>query len=42
MMGLPQLRVGFLGFGEAGYRLAKGLRSAGLEQIAVYDKKEEG
>jgi 3-hydroxyisobutyrate dehydrogenase-like beta-hydroxyacid dehydrogenase len=30
-------RIGFIGFGEAGYRLAKGLRQAGLEHIAAYD-----
>jgi len=37
-MSPSQLRVGFLGFGEAGYRLAKGLGLAGLEQITAYDK----
>lgn len=31
------LRIGFVGFGEAGYHLAKGLRSAGVEHIAAYD-----
>lgn len=37
-MNPPQLRIGFVGFGEAGYGLAKGLGLAGLEQIAAYDK----
>jgi len=30
-------RIGFIGFGEAGYHLAKGLRQAGIEHIAAYD-----
>ena len=30
-------RIGFVGFGEAGYHLAKGLRQAGIENIAAYD-----
>jgi len=30
-------RIGFVGFGEAGYHLAKGLRGAGVEQISAYD-----
>ena len=31
-------RIGlFVGFGEAGYHLAKGLRQAGIEHIAAYD-----
>jgi 3-hydroxyisobutyrate dehydrogenase len=30
-------RLGFIGFGEAGYHLAKGLRQAGIEYIAAYD-----
>ena len=30
-------RIGFIGFGEAGYHLAKGLRQAGIEDIAAYD-----
>jgi len=37
-MNPPQLRIGFAGFGEAGYGLAKGLGLAGLEQITAYDK----
>lgn len=31
------LYLGFIGFGEAGYHLAKGLRGAGLANIAAYD-----
>jgi len=30
-------RIGFIGFGEAGYHLAKGLRQAGIAHIAAYD-----
>jgi 3-hydroxyisobutyrate dehydrogenase-like beta-hydroxyacid dehydrogenase len=30
-------RIGFVGFGEAGFHLAKGLRQAGIEHIAAYD-----
>ncbi len=30
-------RVGFVGFGEAGYHIAKGLRGAGLQQTYGYD-----
>ena len=30
-------RIGFIGFGEAGYHLAKGLRQAGIEQISAFD-----
>lgn len=37
-MNPPQLSIGFVGFGEAGYGLAKGLGLAGLEQITAYDK----
>lgn len=29
--------IGFLGFGEAGFHIAKGLRSAGVTDIAAYD-----
>lgn len=31
------LRVGFVGFGEAGFHLAKGLREAGFESIFAFD-----
>jgi 3-hydroxyisobutyrate dehydrogenase-like beta-hydroxyacid dehydrogenase len=30
-------RIGFVGFGEAGYHLAKGLRQSGIEQIGAFD-----
>jgi len=30
-------RVGFVGFGEAGYHLAKGLRGAGVTQTFAFD-----
>ena len=29
--------IGFIGFGEAGFHIAKGLRSAGVEHIVAYD-----
>ena len=32
-----QPKIGFVGFGEAGFHLAKGLRGAGVEQIIAYD-----
>ena len=32
-----EIRIGFVGFGEAGFHLAKGLRSAGAAQICAYD-----
>jgi 3-hydroxyisobutyrate dehydrogenase-like beta-hydroxyacid dehydrogenase len=32
-----ELNLGFVGFGEAGFHLAKGLRSAGLAHICAYD-----
>jgi 3-hydroxyisobutyrate dehydrogenase-like beta-hydroxyacid dehydrogenase len=32
-----ELKLGFVGFGEAGYHLAKGLRGAGLARIRAYD-----
>ena len=32
-----ELKLGFVGFGEAGYHLAKGLRGAGLTRICAYD-----
>src|SRR3712207_1549852 len=31
------LRIGFIGFGEAGSTIARGLRSAGVEQLFAYD-----
>jgi 3-hydroxyisobutyrate dehydrogenase-like beta-hydroxyacid dehydrogenase len=30
-------RIGFIGFGEAGYHIAKGLRGAGLARTFAYD-----
>ena len=32
-----ELRIGFVGFGEAGYHIAKGLRNAGLVHIYAFD-----
>jgi 3-hydroxyisobutyrate dehydrogenase-like beta-hydroxyacid dehydrogenase len=32
-----ELKLGFVGFGEAGYHLAKGLRGEGLARIRAYD-----
>jgi 3-hydroxyisobutyrate dehydrogenase-like beta-hydroxyacid dehydrogenase len=29
--------IGFIGFGEAGYTIAKGLRESGVERISAYD-----
>src|SRR5579864_5383684 len=31
------LSIGFVGFGEAAYHIAKGLRQPGIAQIAAYD-----
>jgi len=31
--------VGFIGFGEAGSTIARGLRSAGVERVFAYDIK---
>jgi len=36
------VKLGFIGFGEAGFHIAKGLKSEGLEGIAAYDKFWEG
>lgn len=33
-----QKRIGFIGFGEAAYHIAKGLKNEGLETICAYDK----
>ena len=33
-----QIRLGLVGYGEIGSTLGKGLREAGLEQIASYDR----
>jgi 3-hydroxyisobutyrate dehydrogenase-like beta-hydroxyacid dehydrogenase len=32
-----QLRIGFVGFGEAGFHIARGLGGAGLSHISAYD-----
>lgn len=32
-----ELKIGFIGFGEAGYNLAKGLRGAGVTQMFAFD-----
>ena len=32
-----ELQIGFVGFGEAGYHLARGLRGAGVTHMAAYD-----
>lgn len=32
-----ELKIGFVGFGEAGYHLAKGLRGAGVTQLVAFD-----
>lgn len=32
-----ELKVGFIGFGEAGFHIARGLRGAGLSRISAYD-----
>ncbi len=35
------LRLGFIGFGGAGYGLAKGLRQAGLAEVHFFDRMQE-
>lgn len=35
---MQQVRVGFLGFGEAGYHFARGLTQNGLQSVAVYSR----
>jgi 3-hydroxyisobutyrate dehydrogenase-like beta-hydroxyacid dehydrogenase len=32
-----ELRIGFIGFGEAGFHIARGLRGAGVSRISAYD-----
>jgi len=34
---MTQPSIGFIGFGEAGFHIAKGLRSAGMSQIFAFD-----
>ena len=31
------MQIGFIGFGEAGYTIGKGLRDAGLDTLFAYD-----
>ena len=38
-MGDQQIRIGFLGFGEAGFHLARGLRGAGAPPFVAFDIK---
>jgi len=35
---MQQVRVGFLGFGEAGFHFARGLRQNGVDAVAVYSR----
>ena len=35
------MKLGFIGFGGAGYGLAKGLRQAGLEDLHYYDRMQD-
>jgi len=35
------LEIGFVGFGEAGFHLAKGLRAAGVESLSAFDINTE-
>lgn len=41
-MSSKQLKIGFIGFGEVGYTLAKGLKSGGLNDIFIFDKLFQG
>ena len=33
----PGLRIGFVGFGEAAFHIAKGLRQPGIASITAFD-----
>ncbi len=35
------MKLGFIGFGGAGYGLAKGLKQAGLEEVHFHDRMQE-
>ncbi len=35
------MKLGFIGFGGAGYGLAKGLKQAGLEELHFHDRMQE-
>ena len=41
-MSSKQLKIGFIGFGEVGYTLAKGLKLGGLNDIYIFDKFSQG
>ena len=34
---MQQIKLGFIGFGEAAYGISKGLKADGLEKICAYD-----
>ena len=38
---MQQPSVGFIGFGEAAFHIARGLKGAGLQRIAAYDKASD-
>src|SRR5262245_31222322 len=38
---MTQPSIGFIGFGEAGFHIAKGLRSAGISNIFAFDINSE-
>jgi 3-hydroxyisobutyrate dehydrogenase len=33
----PDMRIGFIGFGEAGFTIGSGLRAAGVDRLCAYD-----
>lgn len=39
---LKDISVGFIGFGEAGFEIAKGLRSEGVTRMALYKRNRTG
>src|SRR5436190_18800322 len=41
-MSMPIAPIGFLGFGEAGFHLARGLRQAGAPPLIAYDIDAQG
>ena len=36
------ITMGFLGFGEVGYYMSKGLKQNGFSRIAAFDKRARG
>ena len=36
------MKIGFIGFGEAGYTIGRALREAGLEELFAYDIAWQG